>query len=69
MDWRENERASPASMQEFLNGIDYPATRDDLLEQAEMQETTPDIMYVIAQLPDEEYSGPQDVSKAVGEVE
>jgi hypothetical protein len=63
-------------LQRHLHGEHYPASRDDLISYARRecesgnhpQEECERVMQVLSQLPDRQYQGPTDVSKAFGEV-
>ena len=60
---------NPIQIQKFLKGVDYPASKSDLLENAERQGADEDVRSTLEQLPDEEYETPADVSKALGNIE
>jgi hypothetical protein len=67
---------SPALVQRHLHGIDYPATRDGLIEYARSlcesgnypEGECDRVVQILSQLPDRQYQGPTDVSKAFGEM-
>lgn len=63
------DHASAAKIQEYLSGIDYPASKKQLEDYAEQQGAPFDVRTVLEALPDEEYDGPASVSRAVGAVE
>ena len=52
-------------VQKALGGISYPATRDQLVEHARGKNAGQDILDALQSLPDREYDGPNEVSKAV----
>lgn len=60
---------SPAEIQKFLAGVDYPADRDDLVEAAEGNSAPPEVLAAIRGLPDEDYNSPTEVMVAFGEEE
>lgn len=62
-DRAEVARIPPNKIQQHLKGISYPASKDDLLDQARKNKAPGLIMEVISRLPDREYGGPQDVMK------
>ena len=72
----QSARPSPALVQRHLHGLDYPASRDDLVNYARReceggsypQGECERVLQVLSQLPDREYQRPVDVSKAFGEV-
>ena len=59
---------SPANVQKYLKGVDYPAKKRDLEQQAQKNDAPKEIMEVIRQFPEQQFNGPQDVMKAYGEV-
>jgi hypothetical protein len=59
---------SPANVQTYLKGIDYPARKNDLLRTARDNGAPEEVMDLLQQLPGDEYGGPQDVMKAYGQV-
>lgn len=69
-------RPSPALVQRHLHGVDYPASRDELVNYARQeceggsypQSECERVLQVLSQLPDRQYERPVDVSKAFGEV-
>lgn len=60
---------SPALVEKYLQGIDYPAQKEDLIEQAEDNNAPDEVLDMLEQLPDTEYDRPTDVAKAIGKLE
>ncbi len=56
---------SSDDVQMHLSGVNYPASKQDLLNEAEEQGAGEDIRSALAQLPDEEYDTPDAVSAAL----
>jgi hypothetical protein len=56
---------SPIDIQKALSGIDYPASRDDLVEHAEQNGGSKDVLEALRKIDDREYEGPSGVSSAV----
>jgi hypothetical protein len=52
-------------VQKFLGGVDYPATKQQLVEHARDKKADKDALDALQQIPDKEYGGPNEVSKAV----
>jgi hypothetical protein len=52
-------------VQKALGGISYPATKDQLIEHARGKNASGDILDALRGIPDKEYNGPNEVSKAV----
>jgi hypothetical protein len=55
-------------VQKFLSGMDYPASKQDLIEHARKQNADQDVIEALEHLPDREYDGPNVVSSAVAKV-
>lgn len=62
-------RVNPIQLQKHLKGVDYPASKEELIEQAQEQGADENVLSALKQLPDEQYETPADVSKAIGELE
>lgn len=52
-------------VQKFLGGVNYPATKDQLIEHARGKDADKDVLSALQDIPDREYDGPNEVSKAV----
>ncbi len=62
-------KANPIEIQKDLKGVDYPATKEDLLEHAKKNGADKNVQQLLEQIPDQEYAKPTDVNKAIGELE
>ncbi|MBD2022347.1 DUF2795 domain-containing protein [Leptolyngbya sp. FACHB-36] len=60
---------NPIQLQKHLKGMNYPASKDDLIEHAKDNGADENALSVLEQLPDDEYETPAEVSKAVGAIE
>lgn len=60
---------NPAQIQKFLGGMNYPASRDDLIKHAKSKGADDNMISTLNSLPDESYESAADVSKAIGKVE
>jgi hypothetical protein len=56
---------SPIDLQKALGGIDYPATKDDILRTARENGAGDDVLSALEDIPDRSYDGPTGVSEAV----
>lgn len=60
---------SPAQIQKFLSGMEYPARKRDLIEHAQDRGAPQEVISTLKHLPDKgEFATPAEVSKALGEV-
>ncbi len=58
-------KANPVVIEKYLKGIDYPAGRKDLVNQAKKNDANKDIIDTLKSLPDSTYHSPIDISKAL----
>lgn len=58
---------SPVQVQKYLKGVDYPASKDDLVNKARANGAPEEVMRVLQQLPGDHFDGPDNVMKAYGE--
>ncbi|MFL6144239.1 MAG: DUF2795 domain-containing protein [Labedaea sp.] len=54
--------ANPIQMQKFLSGVDYPASKDDLVEHARQKGADEEVLRGLESMPDRTYDGPNAVS-------
>jgi len=62
-------KASPIEVEKFLQGIDFPASKQDLIQHAEDNNAPHRVIEVLNQMPDEEYGNAADVAKGIAKVE
>lgn len=60
---------SPINVTHHLKGIRFPATRDDLLEQARENKADADVLDKIEQMPGQDYGTMADVMKGYGKTD
>ncbi|MGB6582945.1 MAG: DUF2795 domain-containing protein [Streptosporangiaceae bacterium] len=54
-------------VQKFLGGIHYPATKQQLVDQALGNQADDEALGALSGMPEREYSGPDEVSRAIPE--
>lgn len=57
-------RPSPIELQKHLGGIDYPASKDEIVSKAESSGAPEDVLQALRDIEDREYDGPNAVSAA-----
>lgn len=62
-------RPSPIEVERFLKGIDFPASKDDLIEHAQDNRAPGDVLKMLDMLDDKEYNSVVDITKEVGKYE
>jgi hypothetical protein len=60
---------SPANVTHFLKGIEFPASKDDLLEHAKENDAEDAVCEMIEKMPDADYQSMADVMRAYGEAD
>lgn len=61
----------PANIMKHLEGIDFPATKEDVLDHAQSGPgpDTEDVMEILRQIPGKEYASPAEIMEEIGEIE
>lgn len=62
-------KVNPVQIQKYLSGVDYPASKEDLIKRARDQGADDSVQQTLQQIPDQQYQTPADVSQAIGKVE
>ena len=60
---------NPIQVQKFLKGMEYPASKQDVIEHARQQGADENVCSTLEQMPEDEFETPADVSKAIGEID
>jgi uncharacterized protein DUF2795/zinc ribbon family protein len=61
--------ANPVSVQAFLEGVNYPSRKGDLLREAKTQRASQEVRSTIERLPDRRFGDPTEVSEAIGKLD
>jgi hypothetical protein len=59
-------QVNPIEVQKHLKGMSYPATKDDVVSTAEQNGADDEVVTQLRGLDEEEFSGPDDVMRALG---
>jgi hypothetical protein len=59
-------KISPAEVERFLKGVDYPVNKDDLVKYVKQE--SQEVFVVLQKLPNETFNKPTDVAKAIGKI-
>ncbi len=60
---------SRSRLQRFLEGVDYPASKGELIQHARSRGADEDVIDALQQLPSRRYNGPSEVSDAIEAIE
>lgn len=64
----ENSKANPVEVQKELKGVDYPASKQDLLEHVKKNGNKKEVLDLLEEIPEKKYDSPVEVTKAVGKL-
>ena len=59
---------SPASVEKYIKGIDFPANKQKLVEQAKTNGAPNEVINTLQQLPGDKFNSPADIAKAYGQM-
>lgn len=62
-------KVNPINLQKALKGTKYPASKKDLMKAAETNGCDDSISGALKKLPEQQFTRPSDVSKAIKELE
>lgn len=60
---------NPVQVEKFLGGVNYPASKQDLVKHAQQHGADQNVTSLLQRLPDKQYNAPTDVSEAIGKLE
>ena len=60
---------NPIQLEKYLKGVDYPASKNDLIKRAEQNGADQRVLETLKQLPDRTFDGPSGISKAIGNID
>ncbi len=63
-----SEHVSAAQIQKFLKGINYPAGKDEILDQARSNDAPENVMSVLEKLPSRTYNRPTEIEQEFGKM-
>lgn len=59
-------KINPVQVEKLLKGLDYPASKKDIVKYAEQHGADENVREALQQLPGQTFDSPIDVSKAIG---
>jgi hypothetical protein len=62
-------KVNPVQVQKFLGRMDYPASKQDIVQKAEQEGADENVRSTLEQIPDRRYDGSNAVSHEKGKVE
>jgi hypothetical protein len=67
-DANDYHAANPVQIQKYLKHVDYPASKEDLIHEAEEEGANRDVIQTLKDMPEEKFDSPTDVSRAIGHI-
>jgi hypothetical protein len=58
-------KTAPVQVQKYLKGIDYPATKQQLIEHAKKNQASDDVISMLEDIKGNKFNDPADVSKGL----
>ena len=65
----QSNYVNPIQVQRFLKGVDYPASKQDLIDKAKSHGADEGVIGTLEKLPDRMYDGPTGVTQEIGKFE
>lgn len=62
-------KVNPIQVQKFLGGIDYPCSKQDIINRAKERGADDQVLDTLSSLRMERFNSPNDVSEAIGDLE
>lgn len=62
-------RVSPAQIEKYLKGIDFPSSKQSLINHAKQNNAPDDVMQLLQRMPDKEYGSAADIAREIGKLE
>ncbi|MEX2599098.1 MAG: DUF2795 domain-containing protein [Dehalococcoidia bacterium] len=59
-------KVNPVQVQKYLGGLDYPASKDDVVRRAQDEGADEEVMDTLKSLPMDRFNSPNDISEAIG---
>lgn len=64
----DGKSPSPIDVQKALKGMDYPASKDEIVQKARAAHADDRIVDVLQQIPERDYETPASISKEIGKL-
>ena len=61
-------KVSPAQVEKSIKGIKFPASKQDLIQQAEFNDANQDVLNILNNVPDKQFNSPIEISIAIGKM-
>jgi len=65
---QQHQTVNPIQVQKFLGGIDYPADKQAIIQAAQREGASREVIDTIQRIGDRRYDSPTDISKEIGKL-
>ncbi len=66
---KQQGRVNPIQVQKYLKGVDYPASKQELIKKAQAEGADQNVIQTLQAMPMERFNSPNDVAEAIGKIE
>ena len=63
----EEQRRSPVSIQSYLEGVDYPAEKRELIDRAQQENAPDEVIQTLERLEDRQFDSAAEVNEQTGQ--
>jgi hypothetical protein len=64
----DSTQVNPIQVQKFLKGVDYPCSKQDLIDKAQEEGADEQVIATLNSIQMDKFKSPNDVSQAIGEM-
>ncbi len=68
-DQKRTGHVNPIQVQKFLKGVDYPCSKQDLVNKAKEEGADQNVLRTLQNMPMDRFNSPNDVAQAIGMIE
>lgn len=61
--------ANPIQVEKYLKGMDYPCSKEQLIDAAKDHGADQNILHTLSDMPGDEFNSPKEISEAIGKIE
>lgn len=65
----QQSHVNPIQVQKYLKGVDYPCSKDQLVEKAKEEGADVNVISTLQKMPDQNFNSPNDVAQSIGKIE
>ncbi len=66
---QQTARVNPIQVQKYLKGVDYPCSKQELVNTAKREGADDNVIQTLERMPMDRFNSPNDVAQAIGKIE